>query len=278
MTIAEQAARHHVLPTTREGDTLIVSPVGDLTGFGTNEMQEEVERIVHFLDDPSIRNVVIDLSNSNYYGTAILSVFVRLKEACREGQTVLCEVSHDMHLVLELFKLEESFPVYESRRKAVSRVARIPLRQRLWAKYSFAKSLTAVVLLVGLIWVGWSTKVIYQIVGTPTQRQYQMVLGLWDEYHSHDVSAWSGEEQAQFRDQAVEQIDRTFAHLQTRAPESFEEANLLAAVSEFKAFLTQDGDVQGHFNSFMHYMYCARSSLRRRTGVTVPVPVSHSVN
>ena len=274
MTTIDVAVRHHVLPVVREGDTLIISPVGDLTGFGTNEMQTEMDRIIHLLDDPSIRNAVIDLSTSNYYGTAILSVFFKLRDACQTGQTVLCDLSEDMQVVLELFKLEESFPVYETRREAISQVARIPLGERLWAKFRVAKSLIAVVLLIGCVWAGWSSKVMYQIVGSPVQDQYRTVLGLWDEYQSHNAASWPTEERAQFHSRAIEQMDRAVAGLE--APKTHEEVTLLSAVTAFKSLLSEERDARDCSREFMHYMHCTRAGLKRRTGLSVPAPTQSS--
>ena len=270
------AYQNKIFPIERLGDTLVVTPTGVLHGFSPNAVQTELKRVMRTLQELKLRNVVIDLHRSNYFGSNMLSVFLELKTCCPDGQVALCNVSGPMEYLLKLSQLEEAFPVYDSRRQAVSRIAEVNLRERMFRKSRFPIKQVAIALLIGGLWIGWQSKLIYQIIGSPVNSQYNVVLNLWEEYGSLQHANLTTEEKVQFRERAIKAMDRGTQNLSTRLPDDHGSEMLASAVSAFKDVLNDESIASKKGPSFLHYMHSTRNYLRRQTGLNVRPPSFHN--
>jgi anti-anti-sigma regulatory factor len=65
------------------GDTLIVSPVGDLRELDCGRIEEEAERVLKVLSGSPVKHVVLDLHKMDYCGSTALVAFVSLWQAAR---------------------------------------------------------------------------------------------------------------------------------------------------------------------------------------------------
>lgn len=122
---AEKARYHSVFPVERHGDTLLVTPRGDASGFGTKELQSELKTILGWLDEPGVSNVVIDLGQSNYFGSQIIGAVNSLILKARDagGKSGVCELSDDMQVGLSVLKIDTLWNIYATRREALANVA-----------------------------------------------------------------------------------------------------------------------------------------------------------
>lgn len=129
----EKTAHHKVYKTTLMGDTLVVDLQGDAPGFGVGSVQTEMSTLVAFAKEPEIRNLIIDLSGSNYYGSLILGEIINLGQVVREkgGRVALAGVSHDMHEILRMMRLDAIWERYPSRAMAIRSLADIPIQEKL---------------------------------------------------------------------------------------------------------------------------------------------------
>jgi anti-anti-sigma factor len=76
------------------------------------------------MDDPSIRNVVVDFGKTGYFGSTALGLFVQLWQRVRgrDGRIAFCNVSADEQDVLAVTRLGRVWPVYPSREEALAAV------------------------------------------------------------------------------------------------------------------------------------------------------------
>ena len=86
----DRAAQNTVLPVEQVGDLLIVTPVGDPIGFSPAVFRKEFSRVKQLAAKPSVRNVLVDFSNADYFGSAMIGSLVELRRAVANshGQVV----------------------------------------------------------------------------------------------------------------------------------------------------------------------------------------------
>jgi anti-anti-sigma factor len=128
-----QTREHQVYLVDQYGDTLVVRPRGDAAGFTTQAVTSEMTTITTLAQMPDVKNVLIDLSGTNYVGSVILGALVQLNQTLRARgvRTGMCGASSDMLDVLRLMKLDQLWEQFPTLADGL-RIARIPLRERLW--------------------------------------------------------------------------------------------------------------------------------------------------
>jgi anti-anti-sigma factor len=114
-----------IFEVDREGDTVVLTPQADLREMAWREIEHAGEEVLRLLDDRGVRNVVIDLCRTTYYGSTALGVFARLWHKARErsGRLAFCNVSEREQEILATAGLVGLWPVYPSREAAVDAVA-----------------------------------------------------------------------------------------------------------------------------------------------------------
>lgn len=95
-----------------------------LGAVAAEQIQAEVDVVLKQLEEPEVRNLVVDFESVDYLTTDMLGVmqrFLRRVHALK-GKMVLCNVSGAVHEVLRLVKLDTRWPIHSSRAQALNDV------------------------------------------------------------------------------------------------------------------------------------------------------------
>jgi stage II sporulation protein AA (anti-sigma F factor antagonist) len=108
----------------RDGDTLIVVPAVDLGEVEYQRIEAGAAGILASLNDPGIKNLVMDFYKTDYYGSTALGFFVKLwkRVSRRGGRMAFCNVSKHEREILRVTKLDHSWPIHSSRAEALQAV------------------------------------------------------------------------------------------------------------------------------------------------------------
>ena len=185
----QKAINHTILPVEPRGDTLVLTPTGDLAGFSRAEFASEFTRVKSLLGGHDVSaeaaagaskttrtydNLIVDFNGAAYFGSEMIGHLVDLRKAMPEGgQMALTGLSKDMHAGLKVMKLDEMWDEYDDRERAVRAIASEPVGERLargrrrYLPHLIVLAVAAVVLLLLL------TPLSYYIFGDPSERDYE---------------------------------------------------------------------------------------------------------
>ncbi len=123
--VLESTRHNKVFATARNGDTLVVIPLGDATDFHYGDVHTESNKVRRLLEEGSFKNLVVDLGSAPVFTTVTIKVVVVLSRIVsnRGGQAVLCEASDKTRDVLQTMKLLELWPHFDSRDEAIRYLA-----------------------------------------------------------------------------------------------------------------------------------------------------------
>jgi anti-anti-sigma factor len=109
----------------QQGETLLLVPQRDLSELDFPAMAEEQKVRLRVVNDPSVRNVVVDLGQIDYFGSTTLGLFTRLwvQVQHRHGHLALCNVSAHAKEILSVTGLAGLWPAYGSRESALEAVS-----------------------------------------------------------------------------------------------------------------------------------------------------------
>ncbi|MDA0833612.1 MAG: STAS domain-containing protein [Planctomycetota bacterium] len=118
---------NRILPVEIWGETLVVIPTGDASGFSETEFTHEKQLLETLVQDPHLKQVIVDLSHAEYFGNNITAVILALVEQCRvAGKTCgLCAVSDAMQVPLSELRNSSTCQWFETRRKAERKLVRL---------------------------------------------------------------------------------------------------------------------------------------------------------
>ena len=121
MSKLKQTESHKVFPAELRKDTLIVSPAGDTIGFRDTDINKEINTLFAVLDLPEVKNLIVDLGTSRYYGTIVIGALnaMGMKIRDRGGKISLCNASDDMRGILRVMNLDTIWPLHESLKEAI---------------------------------------------------------------------------------------------------------------------------------------------------------------
>jgi len=68
----------HIFDVAVEGNSVLVTPKSCLTEFDFAQIELEGKRVVQWLQDRSEANILLDLSNSDYFGSSAVGFFMKL--------------------------------------------------------------------------------------------------------------------------------------------------------------------------------------------------------
>jgi anti-anti-sigma factor len=107
----------------RVGDTLVVTPLADLGELDYQQIGSGARHVDDLLNDPSVRNVVMDFGRTAFFGSSALAFFVRLWKtvSARQGRLAFCNLSPEEREVLKHTRLDTLWPVCGSREEALRR-------------------------------------------------------------------------------------------------------------------------------------------------------------
>ncbi len=120
----------HAKPTSSPGifeiqqqdDTLIVSPVANLTELDYQQIEGGAKGILDRLNEPAIMNVVLDFSRTEYFGSTALGFFVKIwhRVRRRNGRMAFCNVSDNEKKILQITNLDQLWPICSTRAEALA--------------------------------------------------------------------------------------------------------------------------------------------------------------
>jgi anti-anti-sigma factor len=107
-----------------DGRTLIVIPMVEGSGFRYQQLHVEANALQRKLETREFANLVVDLSNLNYFGSELIGVLIRLARAVtnKDGRAAICGPSPKMLEVLESMRLTKLWPIFASRDDAMKHV------------------------------------------------------------------------------------------------------------------------------------------------------------
>ena len=108
----------------RHGKTVIAIPVANLREFDFERIQAGAETVLSWLENGDVQNLVIDFSETEFYGSTALEFFVKLwKRVCSVGgKMAFCGVSEHELEVLQTTKLDSLWPICKTREEALAAV------------------------------------------------------------------------------------------------------------------------------------------------------------
>jgi anti-anti-sigma factor len=111
-----------VFQVERDGDTLVLTPVGDLGELAYKQIEAATDDLLDRVSDPAIRGVLVDFGRTDYFGTTALGFFVQLWKRLRdrEGRMAFCNVSEHEKEILRVTKLGDLWPMCGSREEALA--------------------------------------------------------------------------------------------------------------------------------------------------------------
>ena len=110
-----------------QDDTLIVTPVSDLGEFDYLQLLDDTKETLQLIEQSDTRrNVVVDFHKTDYFGSTVLGLFVRLwkRVSSRNGRMVFCNLSEHEREILTIANLDELWPICDSREDAVTVASR----------------------------------------------------------------------------------------------------------------------------------------------------------
>ena len=93
----------------KQGDILIVTPFRDFKSVQESELRDAYNGIYRQFMESSVRNLIIDFSHVNYFGSTFVGMMIRLTNKTRSvgGETVLCCMNKDICTLLQQLMLLE---------------------------------------------------------------------------------------------------------------------------------------------------------------------------
>jgi anti-anti-sigma factor len=108
----------------RDGDTVIVTPVTNLSEVDYVRIEQEGQQIVDLFRRSRGLHLILDFHRSDYYGSTALAYFVKMWKwvSAQGGKMVLCNVSVHEREILEVTRLATVWPICPSRAEALEAV------------------------------------------------------------------------------------------------------------------------------------------------------------
>jgi anti-sigma B factor antagonist len=115
---------HKVFRVEFEGDTAIVVPPANPISFRYNEIHLEANAVIRIIDDPDVKNIIIDFTNVDYASSMIIGALIRMarKVTNHGGQAVMCHANGNMLEILNTMNLLKLWPHYDTREIALAAV------------------------------------------------------------------------------------------------------------------------------------------------------------
>jgi anti-anti-sigma factor len=107
----------------KQGNAVILTLILDNITMYQNE---ELQKAFTDLLDKGSKNIVLDLSKTDYMSSIVLASLVFMIKRAKEagGNLVICGVREKVRKVLALTNLDKVFDIFENSEKAVARLAK----------------------------------------------------------------------------------------------------------------------------------------------------------
>ena len=124
MVQATAGLQSQVFEIEQVDDTIIVTPTVDLRESDYQRIEDGAKTVLDLLNGTGFKNVVVDFQKTDYYGSTALGFFVKLLKRVRRqnGHMAFCNVSDHEKEILQVTKLDHSWPICSSRIEALKAV------------------------------------------------------------------------------------------------------------------------------------------------------------
>jgi len=106
------------------GDTIVLAPTVNLRESDYEGIEEGARDIFELLDSSPFRNIVLDFSRTDFYGSTALGFFLKLWKRARkqDGQLVFCNLSDYEREIMQIARLDQLWSICSSRSEALQAV------------------------------------------------------------------------------------------------------------------------------------------------------------
>lgn len=110
-----------VFTTQLVGQTLVVTPQGNSTGFRYNNIHAETNALITAMDRQNARNLIINFNSVEFVGSIMISAMIKLarKIAAKKGQAAFCSASETMKEMMRSMNLTRLWPYFDSQEEAI---------------------------------------------------------------------------------------------------------------------------------------------------------------
>jgi stage II sporulation protein AA (anti-sigma F factor antagonist) len=124
MTVAPVLRDAKVIDLEQHGDTIVLVPTVNLQESDYERIEEVARDIFELLDSRPFRNIILDFSQMDFYGSTALGLFLRLWKRARkqDGQLIFCNISDHEREILEVAHLDHLWRICSSRSEALQAV------------------------------------------------------------------------------------------------------------------------------------------------------------
>src|SRR3972149_1061948 len=97
----------------RDGNTLIAVTLREITSLADEDLEEELEHLQRELEQPEVKNLVMDFGQVSYLESCTLNTMIGLWKRVRlcNGKMALCNVSSLAREILEITKFDPAWPI-----------------------------------------------------------------------------------------------------------------------------------------------------------------------
>ncbi|WP_166830891.1 response regulator [Thalassoroseus pseudoceratinae] len=123
MASADSMTSPAVFGNDREGDVLIVTVLQGFAGFADDRRTEDQERALSRINEEDLRHIVVDFSNVDAFGSAVLESLLKLWQAVKtkDGARFACTgLSEPGVQIIETARFDTVWQIHETREAAVA--------------------------------------------------------------------------------------------------------------------------------------------------------------
>jgi anti-anti-sigma factor len=106
----------------RDGNTLVVSPRRDCLDVQESDLRFEIEELHKLLDDPGVKNLVVDTGTAPHFGSLIIGAIMALCKKVHDGggRAAFCNASPGMLDAMQIMKIDSVMPYFPTRAEALA--------------------------------------------------------------------------------------------------------------------------------------------------------------
>ena len=108
-----------------QGETLLITPLRNISSLAEDEVQEQWEDIKSKVEQREVKDIVFDFEKVNYFGSSMLEAMLYLwkQVSPSNGRVVVCNVSETAHEILRVSKFDTLWPIYDSQQQALTELS-----------------------------------------------------------------------------------------------------------------------------------------------------------
>lgn len=104
------------------GSTAIVTPKSNLTEFDFAQIELEGKKLANWIEKQTTTCILIDLKNSDYFGSTTVGVFMRWWKLARtrQGKLAMCNLSSHAQELIKITQLDKLWHICATRDEGLS--------------------------------------------------------------------------------------------------------------------------------------------------------------